>query len=180
MMITCHLVNCKFEERLCPDFEEIARDVNRNREVLATVPLGAIIKILDVLGKKVLQNSDINTAPGVSYISLWLRRENLDKICKINYSNKLYVDGFSKNEQNFLMTAQPRGIVCQWIAANMPTLGFFSMVQPILSKNGSIVKMPKEYIPLISSILQELPDISLEYEGKTYSGKTILGTISIV
>jgi len=179
-MITCQLANGKFEERACSDFEEIARDVNRNREVLATVPLGAIIKILDVLGKKVLQNSDINTVPGVSYISLWLRRENLDKICKINYSDKLYLDGFLKTEQKFLMTAQPRGIVCQWIAANMPTLGFFSMVQAILSKNGSIVKMPKEYIPLISSILKELLYISLDYEGKIYSGKVILDSISLV
>jgi len=179
-MITCHLADGKFEERSCPDFEEIARGINRNREVLAAVPLGAIIKILDALGKKILMNPNINAVAGVSYISLWLRRENLDRICRINYSDKAYMDGFFRNEQNFLMMAQPRGIVCHWIAANMPTLGFFSMVQAILSKNGSIVKMPPEYIPLITSILQELPDISLDYEGKTYSGKAILTSISLV
>jgi Acyl-CoA reductase (LuxC) len=180
MMITCHLADSRSEEYSCPDFEEIIRIVNRNREVLAEVPLGAIIKILDTLGKKVLLNKEINTLPGVSYISLWLRRENLDKICTINYTDKHYADGFCKNELNVLMAARPRGIVCQWIAANMPTLGFFSLVQAILSKNGSVVKMPREYIPLIMAILCELPQISVEFEGKTYSGKTILDSIAIV
>lgn len=179
-MITCYLANGTFKQRPCPDFEEIVKNVNRNREVLAAVPLDAVIKILDALGKKVLMNKEINTLPGVSYISLWLRRENLDNICAINYSNKRYLDGFFKNESNFLMTAQPRGIVCHWIATNMPTLGFFSMVQAVLSKNGSIVKMPEEYIPLISSILEELPKISIVHEGKTYSGNVILNAIAIV
>jgi len=179
-MITCYLADGRFEERTCPDFEEIAMSVTRNREILADVPLDAIIKILDALGKRVLKNPEINTLPGVSYISLWLRRENLDKICTINYGDKRYLDGFYPNASNFLMAARPRGIVCHWIAANMPTLGFFSLVQAVLSKNGSIVKMPRDYVPLISSLLCELPGISVEYGGKSYSGSVILNTIAIV
>ena len=179
-MITCHLVDGKFEKQSCTDFDGIVTSINRNREVLAALPVDAIIKILDSLGKRVLKNPEINTVPGVSFISLWLRRENLDKICQINYSDKRYIDGFGKTGQHFLMMARPRGIVCQWIAANMPTLGFFSIVQAVLSKNGSIVKMPEEYVPLISSILRELPAISVEHEGKTYSGKIILDAIALV
>jgi hypothetical protein len=179
-MITCYLKEGKFEEQSYQDFEEIARSVNTGREAFAAMPLDAIIQILDTLGKNVLKNPEINTLPGVSYISLWLRRENLDRICKVNYSDKRYLDGFCKNETNVLMMAQPRGIVCHWIAANMPTLGFFSIVQAVLSKNGSMVKMPKEYVPLVLSILRELPAISVEYEDKTYSGKTVLAAIAVV
>jgi hypothetical protein len=179
-MITCYLKEGEFEENQYQDFEEIVRSVNICREALAAMPLDAIIKILDALGKNVLKKPEINTLPGVSYISLWLRRENLDRICKVNYSDKRYLDGFCKNETNVLMMAQPRGIVCHWIAANMPTLGFFSIVQAVLSKNGSMVKMPKEYVPLILSILRELPAISAEYEGTTYSGKTVLAAIAVV
>jgi len=180
LMITCYLKEGEFEENQYQDFEEIVRSVNICREALAAMPLDAIIKILDALGKNVLKKPEINTLPGVSYISLWLRRENLDRICKVNYSDKRYLDGFCKNETNVLMMAQPRGIVCHWIAANMPTLGFFSIVQAVLSKNGSMVKMPKEYVPLILSILRELPAISAEYEGTTYSGKTVLAAIAVV
>ena len=179
-MIRCHLVDGVFSEKEHPDFEEIASTVNKNRQNLSEIPLDAIIKILDILGKKVLRNTSLNSLPGVSYISLWLRRENMDKICLINFSNKEYLDGFRKSDKNFLMAAQPRGIVCQWIAANMPTLGFFSMVQAILSKNGSIVKMPEEYAPLLLSILCDLQGISLDYEGKTYTGESILRAIAVV
>lgn len=179
-MITCHLIEGKFETESYQGFDEIARSVNTCRETLAAIPLDAIMKILDALGKYVLKNPEINTLPGVSYISLWLRRENLDRICRVNYSNKGYLNGLCKNEMNVLMMAQPRGIVCHWIAANMPTLGFFSIVQAILSKNGSIVKMPGEYVPLILAILRELPAISVDYEGTTYSGESILDAIAIV
>jgi len=179
-MITCHLMGGKFETQVCQDFDEISRSVDAHREALAEIPLDAIIKVLDALGKRVLNNPEINTLPGVSYISLWLRRENLDRVCRVNYSDKRYLDGFCKNEMNVLMMAQPRGVVCHWIAANMPTLGFFSIVQALLSKNGSMVKMPEEYLPLILSILRELPEISVDYEGVTYSGKSLLDAIAIV
>jgi len=179
-MISCYLLEGKFEARTFEDFNEISRSINTYREDLATMPIDAIINILDVLGKKVLQNQEINTFQGVSYISLWLRRENLDRLCQINYIDKRYLDGFFKDETNILMAAQPRGIICQWIAANMPTLGFFSIVLAIISKNGCIIKMPEEYVSLILTILRELPKISVEFAGKTYSGKEILGAIAIV
>jgi len=47
-------------------------------------------------------------------------------------------------------------------------------------KNGSMVKMPEEYVPLILSILRELTGISVEYEGIKYSGKSLLDAIAIV
>ena len=179
-MITSYLAGGKFETRSCKDFDEIVQDVTKGRETLAALPIDAIIKILDHLGKNILKNPEINTIPGVSDISLWLRRENLDRICQVNYTDKRYLDGFCATGSHFQMMAQPRGIVCHWIAANMPTLGFFSITQAVLSKNGSIAKMPKEYVPLILSLLNELPAISVDYEGRTYTGKSILGAIALV
>lgn len=179
-MITCHLIEGKFETQDVQAFDDISRSVDTCRKALAAIPLAVIIKILDTLGKRILKNPEINSLPGVSYISLWLRRENLDRMCQVNYSDTRYLDGFCQNETNVLMMAQPRGIVCHWIAANMPTLGFFSIVQAILSKNGSLVKMPGEYVALILAILRELPEISVEYEGATYSGKSLLDAIAIV
>lgn len=179
-MITCHLSNGTFGKREISDFRGLVADLEVNRQILAEAPLGAIIRILDSLGKHVLKKSDFNTVPGFSYISFWLRRENLEKICRTCYADGHYPDGFAGTGQNFAMAALPRGIVCHWIAANMPTLGFFSIVQAVLSKNGSIAKMPEEYVPLLISILGELKGVSVEYEGKTYSGEIILNAIAIV
>ncbi|MGA2105054.1 MAG: acyl-CoA reductase [Methanoregula sp.] len=179
-MIACYLSDGKFETTSHKDFEVVAQDVNVGRERLAALPLDVIIKILDTLGKNILKNPEINSVPGVSYISLWLRRENLERICRFNYTDNRYLDGFCITETHFKMMAQPRGIVCHWIAANMPTLGFFSIVQALLSKNGSLVKMPPAYAPLILSLLGELPGISVNYKGSTYTGNDLLGAIAIV
>lgn len=180
-MITCYLANGKFKTCTCHDFEEIAHRVNIGRTDLAAMPLEGIIKVLDVLGKKILKNPEVNTGAGVSYISLWLRRENLDRICRINYTDNCFLDGFCQQVGSpFRMMAHPRGIVCHWIAANMPTLGFFSIVQALLSKNGSMAKIPEEYAPLILSLLRELREISVEVENTTWKGETLLRSIAIV
>jgi len=180
-MITCYLVNGKFETRTFQDFEAIAGSVNTGKDALAAMPLEGIIKILDALGKKILKNSEVNSLPGVSYISLWLRRENIDRICQVNYTDNRFADQFCRQAgSRFQMMAQPRGIVCHWIAANMPTLGFFSIVQALLSKNGSMAKIPKEYVPLILSLLRELQDISIEVGNVKCTGETLLKAIAIV
>jgi hypothetical protein len=179
-MITCHLLDGEFQTKTYCDFGEIARITNNFRESLTIIPLDALIEILDILGKRILKKSSVNSLPGVSYISLWLRRENLNRICKVNYSDNAYLDRFLKNEMNALMMAQPRGLLCHWIAPNMPTLGFFSVVLGILSKNGSIVKMPEEHVDLLLGLLRELSSITVDYEGMTYSGKSILDSIAVV
>jgi len=180
-MITCYLVNGKFETCTCQDFEDIAGSVNSGRINLAAMPLEGIIRILDALGKKILKNPEVNSVPGVSYISLWLRRENLDRICQVNYTDNRFADRFCQQAgSHSRMMAQPRGIVCHWIAANMPTLGFFSIVQAFLSKNGSMAKIPKEYVPLILSLLRELQGIIVEVENTKCTGETLLKAIAIV
>ena len=136
-MITCYLKEGKFEEQSYQDFEEIARSVNTGRDALAAMPLDAIIKILDALGKNVLKNPEINTLPGVSYISLWLRRENLDRICKVNYSNKRYLDGFCKNETNVLMMAQPRGSYATGSRRTCRRLGSFPSSRPSFQRTAA-------------------------------------------
>jgi len=179
-MFTCHLADGRFGEQSLPDLDSITGSLTGNREALASVPIDAIIRILDALGKKVLRNAGINTLPGVSFIALWLRRENLEKLCEINYADRRYIDGFRRNDLNLFMMAEPRGIVCQWIAGNMPTLGFFSLVQAILSKNASLVKMPEENIPLLLAILRDLETITIDHGGTTYHGGTVLGSIAVV
>lgn len=132
------------------------------------------------MGRKIIKDETINTVEGISYISLWLRKDNLEKICRLNYFDKTYFEHFEKTENNFELCAQPRGIICHWVASNIPTLAFFSLMQSILSKNGSILKVPEENKDIILTILKNLNEIELEANGMTYSGKDIVSSISVV
>jgi len=179
-MITCHLLNGEFVDREFDDFTAIADIINRNRRALQEMPLGAITELLTKLGRRLIQNPDINSLQGISYISIWLRRKNLEQICKTNYGDCGYLDAFIPLDNRLAMAAQPRGIVCQWIAANVPTLAFFSLAQAILSKNGSIAKVPEESKEFITILLKELSDTVASYSGVTYHGEDIVKAISLV
>ncbi|MEA2034489.1 MAG: acyl-CoA reductase [Euryarchaeota archaeon] len=179
-MIDCHLLNGEFKRNCFTDFCDISKIIDENRLYLYEYPLDAIIDLLNTLGKKILINDSINRYQGISYISLWLRKENLLKLCRLNYNNPDYLDKFTALDKKLEMCAQPRGIVCHWIAGNMPTLAVYSAVQAILSKNGSIIKVPVKYKDIILELLCELNRIEITRDGRTYSGKVIVNSISVV
>ncbi|MEA3457916.1 MAG: acyl-CoA reductase [Candidatus Thermoplasmatota archaeon] len=179
-MIKSYLLDGEFKERTFDDFTEISEIVNANRKNIYGLKLDIIIEFLTKLGRKIIRDKTINTIDGVSYISLWLRKDDLEKICRLNYLDQRYFENFEKTENNFELCAQPRGIVCHWVAGNIPTLAFFSLIQSILSKNGSIVKVPEENKDIILTILKHLYEIKVEVDGKAYYGEDIVSSISIV
>ena len=179
-MIKCYLLDGEFKERTFDDFTGISEIVNENRKKIYYLKLDLIIELLTKLGRVIIRDKTINTIEGVSYISLWLRKDNLKKICRLNYLDTSYFENFKEAENNFELCAQPRGIVCHWVAANIPTLAFFSLIQSILSKNGSVVKVPEENKDIILTMLKHLNGIEVEDNGKIYSGEDIVNSISIV
>lgn len=179
-MIKCFLLDGSFEEKTFDNFDIIKEIVDKNRLELYNLKPSIIIELLNSLSKKIIKNEDINSIPGATYISLWLRRENIQRIYKINYHDTSYLDDFQLFENYFELYAQPRGIVCQWVASNIPTLAFFSLIQAILSRNGSIVKVPKENQMFILSLLRNLNEVNVEINGRKYSGKDIVRSLAIV
>jgi hypothetical protein len=179
-MIKCYLLEGSFKEQNFDDFNVISKSINDNRNKLSDMGLDIIIELLNNLGKKIIQDKSINQIPGVSYASLWLKKDNLKKICNLNYFSETYHEGFEKVKDNMDLAAQPRGIVCHWVAYTIPTLAFFSLMQSILSKNGSVVKTPVQNKDIILSILKNLNELEAEIGGKTYFGKDIVSSISIV
>lgn len=179
-MIKCYLLDGIFKESSHNDFNQIRAKINNNRRELYQLKPEIIIEILTALSKKIIRDKSINKVPGATYVALWLRSENLKRIYRINYGKTSYLEDFQSFEDYFELYAQPRGVVCQWVAGNIPTLSFFSLIQVILSRNGSIVKVPEENQEFILSLLRLLNDIHVEINGKKYSGKIINRSVAIV
>lgn len=54
----------------------------------------------------------------------------------------------------------PRGVVAHWLAGNVPVLGLFSLLQALLTKNGSLIKLSdgsRELLPELLSSLAQVP-----------------------
>ena len=179
-MIKCYSLDGFFEEKNFQNFSKIKKIINKNRTDLYNLKPDIIVELLNALSKKIIFNSNINSIPGATYVALWLRRENLQRMYRINYCKTSYLEDFQSFENYFELYAQPRGIVCQWVSSNVPTLAFFSLIQVILSRNGSIIKVPEENLNLILSLLKNLNEISIDIDGKTYSGTEISRSIAVV
>ena len=179
-MIKCYLLDGEFKDIELEDFDKVVLSVSKNRAALTNMPLKAITELLNQLGKSIVRDKKLAVLDGASFISLWLRRDNLERICKLNFMDNSFLDHFADSGAGFEMIAQPRGIVCHWVASNVPTLSFFSLVMGILTKNGNILKVSEENKDILLTLVSGLSDLKIEVDGKEFSGKDIIKTISIV
>jgi len=176
--IQCYLLNGKFTEKNLDNFESIIDQFDV--ESLYNMPVEAIIKILSALGKELIKNKALLTKEGIYYLATWLRESNLNNYISINCKDKTYLDDFKNIEKDIFIRAQPRGLVCHWIAGNVPTLAVLSLIQSIIAKNTNIVRVPKEVVKEVVEILKPLQNVSINYKGKNYSGGNILKSFSII
>ena len=178
--IECYLHNGIFEEKSIDGFESMVKQLEEARVRLWQIPVNAVIVLLDALGREILLDKKLSKKEGMPFLAMWLRKNNLEEMVKLNIGNPELLDGATKLKQGRYLRAQPRGIVCHWIAGNIPTLAAFSLFQSVLCKNANIVRTPKKSVESFIAILRKLEDIDVEYDGQKYSGKDILKTISVV
>lgn len=176
MPIETYLLNGEFVNAQADDFEQVVESLDQG--VLYNAPIDLIIKLLERFGKELTKS--LITEEGVFYLATWLRVSNLNHYLKINLGDKKCLDSFVPEENHLFLRAQPRGVVCHWVAGNVPTLAVFSLVQSILSKNSNIVRVPREPLPGFLSILKILGRVEAEHEGQVLRGADVLKSIAVV
>jgi hypothetical protein len=170
-MIRVHWIGGKKVDTQYDDFLLIRETVNRNRAALSEQNLAEIIERLAEMGRSIAKDSTLMSVEGVPYITIWLRNNNLRAICRANQIDPEEKRKFLPIGEKRWICLQPRGVVCHWVANNIPTLSILTLTLAILAKNGSIVKVPEENANLVVGILSKL-------RGKL--GKDIQKAIAIV
>ena len=121
---------------------------------------------------------------GLSFLINWLKENNLNQISDISLkSQRKYLDDFKSTSDNskILLKAQSKGLVCHWIAGNVPILGFISLVQGILTKNLNIVRVSKTFGSILPYMLDTFNEIEFRNkEGILISGSNIAKTICVL
>ena len=176
MSINCYLYEGNFVDREFDEFELLIKSLDL--EMLHHQPIDLIVKLLAKFGKELTKS--LLHEEGILYLATWLRESNLTKYLSRNLNNKLALDTFVSIEEGLYIRAQPRGVVCHWIAGNIPTLAIFSLIQSILCKNVNVLRVPKDCVSGVIEILKILEDISVTYEGKVMTGEEILRATTVV
>ncbi len=109
-------------------------------EVLKKIDKGRIIDVFQKFSENLVKDPSTTGIEGVAFLSSWLRKANMMQIVEKNLRDLAYLDHFVGEKKQ--IKAQPRGIVCHWIAGNVPTIGLFSLFQSMLVGNANILRIP--------------------------------------
>ncbi|AGK98754.1 acyl-CoA reductase [Clostridium pasteurianum] len=181
-MINCYLLNgCLYKKgKTFKDFDEISSSLKVNWKLLNSIPVQAIILILDEYSRRLSKDKQLIGIEGSAYLSFYFKRSNVEKLIEISLGDKKYLDEFLYKGNGKFIKAQGRGISCQWIAGNVYTLAFYSIFQSLIAKNSNLVRVPEGSIPIVLKLLKPLYDIQIIYNDKVYSSQDILKNISLV
>ena len=169
-----------YEERTVETFGEIIQYLTDTRRILYECPSEHIIKLLDKFGKSIIRDPSLSRVPGLPYLSLWLREENIRSLYLTNFGSIPASGDIITISSRLGMFSVPRGIVCHWIAGNVPVLGIFSLVLATLGKNASILKIPPELGRTFNLLLKGLEETVLFVEGDEVTGSIIARSVALV
>jgi hypothetical protein len=165
------------------DVPSIHKHLKSASHKLRNIPLQTIIDILDSFGRRLLEkNNPIHRkfpSHGIPYIAGWCRRNVLEKLMINSIGNPEIIDHFipAKNHTKRDYLLLPRGMVVHWMAGNVPTLGFLSLLQGLLTKNCNIVKTPSSSSQLLAELLVNLEETA---QNQTYTGADLASSVAVL
>jgi acyl-CoA reductase-like NAD-dependent aldehyde dehydrogenase len=142
---------------------------------LAREPLRSTVDerldVLNALSDALLTSSAAGPwDPGIPFLAAFLRRSNLEQLLRRELPNPDALDRFVPLHGRKSLRLAPRGVVCHWIAGNVPLLGLLSWAISALVGNTNIIRLSTRQEDLVSPLLRRLENLSpiaCELAGRT-------------
>ncbi|MBW1793741.1 MAG: hypothetical protein JRJ38_04830 [Deltaproteobacteria bacterium] len=158
-------------------------DLKQAQENLKRWPVDRIIELFDEFGFRLMDrrlsiHGDYPNS-GIAYIAGWCRKSNLVSLLQSAFQSRYVLDRFvdseAKTDRSY--RAHSRGLVVHWMAGNVPTLGFLSLIQGVLTKNANLIKPASGSNDLLAQLLFVL---STAKEGEPQSGRDLVKSMAVV
>lgn len=179
-MTRCYLLDGRFEEVELGDLGAAAVLLEERRKELHKLDQEDIIELLGLMGREMIRDPALSAIEGGSYISMWLRKENLRGLCRTNYGGEHMLDRFCEVRPGLEMRAQPRGVSCHWLPNNVATMSIFSLLMAILSKNASLLKVSEVSRPVLTAFLKAMASLTAETARGPVPGEVIVRTVAMI
>jgi phenylacetate-coenzyme A ligase PaaK-like adenylate-forming protein len=160
-------------------FSRLRESLTAEGENYARTPIGALVALLDAAARNMV-SPEYARVEGIAFLCSWLRKSNLEKVLRVNFGSHLSAIDHAISAEGICLRAVPRGVVCHWVAGNIPTLAFFSWALATLGKNVSIIRVPEESRDVIRNLFRAVELASIEFEGKKYQGSMLLERTYVV
>lgn len=156
--------------------ETSASEVRRESEFLRRLTLSSILDLLDDFSRQLASHTEATELEGLAFLTFWLRRRNLEPLVESNlHGGAASLEGFVKHGDGQIK-AQPKGLVCHWVAGNIPTLPMFSWVMSLLCKNVALLRVSEASVTATETLIS----ILARTRGSGFSGGQALRTVRFV
>lgn len=165
------------------DCKTLVSRLKQHQADIQAIPISRILDIFDSFAHRLSsrQCSIHKDYPGsgVAFISQWCRRSNLEGLLVDSFGSTDKLDRFTQSvsRKDRLYRLLPRGLAIHWLAGNVPTLGFLSMIQGILTKNSNIIKVATSADGLLAALLRELAET---FTDEPQSGADLVRSIAVI
>lgn len=182
---------CMYSEELqsvepMAQLDEIISSLRRNQEWLRKQPVDAIIGLISLVTSKWITEPSLQHLKdkGLLFVSSWCDAKHLASVSNLGLRGNInYVDKFCcfPDSDKHMMKANPRGLVCHWLAGNVQILGMFALVQAIIAKNINLLRVSSRDNGVFTSMLETFRGTEYTTEsGYTIKGDDLLKTIAII
>ena len=177
MRITSYLRDGRLDAHACDAIDPLCAGLRAELAALTALPTAALLDLFDAFAGRIVADERTRGIEGLSFLATWLRRSNLESLLNLNLNGThACLDGFRPLGSRSFIKAQPAGLVCQWLAGNVPTLAFFSLVPSLLARNPTLVKLALPDQPETLALLSVLGDT----DGGGCTGAQLLRAVRVV
>ena len=147
------------------DVSELLAQLTAAQRELAGWPVERIVAALDRFSATLLDRANPihrqHPGSGIPFIAQWTARQNITAILDTAFERRECLDGFARlrGRGDREYRAFPRGLAVHWMAGNVPTLGFLSLVVGLATKNANVIKLASGATTLMSGLLEQLSAI---------------------
>lgn len=172
----------KPEERLM----EIIGSLRKKQTWLREQPAEAIIGLIADVAGQWIHNPDLLNLKdkGLVFVSSWLDKKHLTSLAELGLRGDAgYLDSFRAfpHSDAHMLKANPRGLVCHWLAGNVQILGMFALAQSIIAKNVNLLRVSSKDEGVFQKLLETFRGAAYTTEnGYTVRGDELLETIALV
>lgn len=121
---------------------------------------------------------------GRLFLAQWCSEKHLTQIAKEGLRGNIgYADCFAPfaDSDSHYLKANPKGLVCHWMAGNVQILGVFALVQAILTKNVNLLKVAAKDGGVFSSLMKAFEEVDVVCaDGSVLRGLDVAATVGVV
>ncbi len=172
--------NGKIVDEECKNFDNLIEELKASQNFIQSLEMPDLLKFIDKAAKYWENNKELEKKAGgtLKHLAGYMKKENSEQM--LNFSlrgNYKILDKFiDLGNAKYVYHCQPRGLVSHWLPGNVAFLGFYSILQALLTKNVSLAKASPKAFKELLFLLESLNKVNTE----KIKGNELLKSVYVV